>query len=213
MAEVPDISPIDQCAPLPTGGYKCHFVDSLPDSLNCPVCILPFRDPHLLSCCGARYCEYCIGRVKAAGQPCPLCKQPFVSLLDKWCQRKVLELKVCCSREKDGCDWEGELRHLEKHEKEECGWALTKCRYHCGKRFPRRQLAEHEIDECSQRPVDIKLETFMRKMEAKLTAEKECHEREMKELRGKLHRCCYGRPANSVVSSSSSHCPAVGEGE
>ena len=175
-------------APLSTGGYECDLVNSLPDSLSCAVCLLPFRDPHLLSCCGAKYCESCIGRVEAAGQPCPLCKQPFVSLLDKNDQRKVLNLKVRCSRKKDGCEWEGELRHLEKHEREECGWALVQCRYHCGGRIPRRQLAEHEHEECPQRPLEVKLETFMRKMEAKLTFEKECHEREMAAVREEMEQ-------------------------
>ena len=92
-------------------------------------------------------------------------------------------MKVRCSRKRDGCEWEGELRHLEKHEREECGWALVQCRYHCGGRVFRRQLAEHEIDECQQRPVDVKFESFMRKMEAKLTSEKERHERELAAVR------------------------------
>ena len=58
-----------------------------------------------------------------------------------------------CSRKKDGCEWEGELRHLDHHEREECVWALVECRYHCGERVPRRQLAEHEEDVCPQRPL------------------------------------------------------------
>ena len=154
------------------GGYECEFVDSIPDSLSCPVCLLPFRDPHLLDCCGAKYCEVCIGRVKSSGKPCPLCKQQFNTMVDKNDQRKVLGLKVRCSMKKDGCEWEGELRHLDHHEREECAWALVECGYHCGERLPRRQLAEHEQDVCSQRPVDVKLESFIRKME----------ERHMKEM-------------------------------
>ena len=77
-------------APLPVAGYENEFVDSIPDTLSCPVCLLPFRDPHLVSCCGAKFCEPCISRVKAAGQPCPLCIQEFVSLLDRGDQRKVV---------------------------------------------------------------------------------------------------------------------------
>ena len=171
----------ESCAPLPAGGYERDFVDGIPDFLSCPVCLLPFRDPHLVSCCGAKYCEPCIGRVKAAGQPCPLCKQQFVTLLDRSIQRKVLELKVRCSRKKDGCEWEGELRHLSNHEREECVWALVECGYHCGERLPRRQLAEHEQDVCPQRPVDVKLESFMRKME-------ERHMKEMAAVREELER-------------------------
>ena len=136
-----------------SGGYDYDFVDSPPNSLTCPVCLLPLRDPHLVSCCGAKFCESCIGRVKAAGSPCPLCNQPFVSLLDRGTFRKVLSLKVHCSRKRDGCKWEGELRHLENHEREECGWALVRCQ--CGGRFPRRKLSEHQLKECPQRPMDF----------------------------------------------------------
>ena len=175
------------CAPLPVGGYECEFVGSIPDFLLCPICLLPFRDPHLLDCCGAKYCEVCIGRVKASGQPCPLCKQQFNTMVDKNDQRKVLGLKVRCSRKKDGCVWEGELRHLDHHEREECAWALVECRYHCGERVPRRQLAEHEQDVCSQRPVDVKLESFMRKMEERhmreMATAREDHTRDMATLR------------------------------
>ena len=167
------------------GGYGCDFVHLPPSTLICPICLLPFRDPHLLSCCGAKYCESCIDRVKAASKPCPLCKQPFSTMLDRNEQRNVLGLKVRCSRKKNGCEWEGELRHLEKHEREECGRAFVQCRYHCGGRFPRCWLREHERDECSQRPVDVKLESSMRKME-ELTEHVEQLEQSLKDMRGEL---------------------------
>ena len=32
-------------------------------------------------------------------------------MLDRSFQRKVLELKVRCSKKNDGCQWAGELRH------------------------------------------------------------------------------------------------------
>ena len=53
----------ESCAPLPnsTSAHDCDFVDTIPESLLCPVCFLPFRGsgPHLVSCCGAKYCEPC----------------------------------------------------------------------------------------------------------------------------------------------------------
>ena len=183
----------ESCAPLPTGGFECNFIEAVPDSLSCPVCLLPFRDPHLLDCCGAKYCAVCIGRVKTAGQPCPLCKQQFTTMLDKSYQRKVLSLMVRCSRKKDGCDWEGELRHLEHHQMEECGWALVKCRYECGVCVPRPQLVEHELHLCPKQ-VNLKvLESAMTKMEERhkkeMEAVKEEFRREMvavkEELKGK----------------------------
>ena len=171
------------CAPLLTGGHECDFVDSIPESLSCPICLLAFRDPHILDCCGAKYCEPCIDRIKAAGQPCPLCKQQFTSLVDRNDQRRVLNLKVHCSRKKDGCEWTGELRHLSDHERDECACMLVECRFHCGERVPRSQLTEHEQDECPQRPMDVKLESCMRKMHAQLTAENERHKKELAAVR------------------------------
>ena len=62
--------------------------------------------------------------------------------------------------------------------------------YHCGERLPRRQLAEHEQDVCPQRPVDVKLESFMRKMEERhmreMAAVRENHMREMATVREEL---------------------------
>ena len=184
------------CSPLPAvAGYENEFVDSIPDTLSCPVCLLPFRDPHLVSCCGAKFCEPCIGRVKAAGQPCPLCKQEFVSLLDRSLQRKVLELKVRCPKKNDGCQWVGELRHVVPHEREECEWALVECSYQCGAHLPRRLMAEHEHFMCQQQPMDIKLESLMRLMETKLTTERERHERELSAVKEELRR---GKEAHTI---------------
>ena len=133
-------------------GYKCNFVEPVPSSLICPVCQLPFRDPHILNCCSAKCCAPCIGRVKATGQPCPTCKQPFNSIMEENDKGKVLHLKVRCSNE-GGCKWTGELRHLATHEAAECEWVhrrhvLVECRHGCGKRcFPRAERVEHE-QEC-----------------------------------------------------------------
>ena len=171
----------DYCVPLPIAGYENEFVDSIPDTLSCPVCLLPFRDPHLVSCCGAKFCEPCIGQVKTACQPCPLCKQEFVSLLDRSFQRKVLELKVRCPKKNDGCQWVGELRHVVPHEREECEWTVVECSYQCGAHLTRRLMAEHEHDMCPQRPMDVKLESFMKRME-------ERHERELSAVKEELRR-------------------------
>ena len=54
--------------------------------------------------------------------------------------------------------------------------ALVECRYSCGVRLPRRQLLEHERAVYPQRPVDVKLENFMMKMEIELNIERKRHE-------------------------------------
>ena len=154
----------DSCAPLHMGGYDSDFVDPPPDSLQCPVCLLPFRDPALLSCCGHKGCASCIGRIKAAGHPCPLCQQPFETMLDKLYQRKVLDLRVFCSKKGEGCPWEGELRNLERHSREDCDHVEEECRYGCGGRYQRCLLRDHEMDECPQRPPEVVTQSMIRKM-------------------------------------------------
>ena len=173
----------ESCIPLPVAGYENDFVESIPDILSCPICLFPFRDPHLVSCCGAKYCEPCIGRVKVAGQPCPLCKQKFNTMLDRSFQRKVLELKVRCPQKNDGCQWVGELRHIVYHEKEKCEWAVVSCSYRCGARGPRRLMEEHEHHNCPQRPIDVKLEYFMKMMEERHNKEMAAVKEELKSQR------------------------------
>ena len=152
------------------GGYKNEFVDPPPDELCCFVCALPYREPHLLGCCGKKICEPCIERVRLnAKSSCPFCKQSTTTLLDKELRAKVLDLKVFCLNKSNGCDWRGELRDLENHMiKMKCRFLVVACRYQCGGRFPHRDLAaEHEREECPLRPLELKVESLVRKMEAK----------------------------------------------
>ena len=148
-------------------GYKHEFVDHPPDELCCLVCTLPYREPHLLGCCGKKICEPCIERVRLAGKPCPFCRdQPITTLLDKELRAKVLDLKVFCLNKSSGCAWLGELRDLQYHVGKKCEFMDEACRYGCGRRFPRRNLTKHESDECPQRPKNVRLED---KVEVKLT--------------------------------------------
>ena len=185
-------------------GYECDLVETIPVTLSCSVCLLPLRDPHLLDCCGVKMCAPCVSRLEEAGQPCPHCREKFVHILDKGTTRQVLSLKTRCSRKRkyDDCEWEGELRHLSKHETEECEWALVECRYPCGQSVPRRQLADHEQDECEQRPMNLKLESIVKKMEKRheneITAMKEETERKLAEQEKKIKV----RPVDCAVTGS-----------
>ena len=97
-------------------GYDFDFVEDPPDYLCCMIiCNLPFRNPQLVNCCGARYCEPCIERwISEKGPQCPNCRAECRHMEDKSVEREVLSLKVRCSHGAD-CSWEGELRHLDKH--------------------------------------------------------------------------------------------------
>lgn len=154
------------------GGYDCDFVDVLPKSLECCVCMLALRDPHVLSCCGVKVCESCIGQVQTSQRLCPKCKQHFVTMLEKEVQRAVLGLFVYCSRKKEGCDWKGELRKLKIHLQRECSYVEVECQYKCGGRFQRRLLPNHEIEDCPQCPSEGKREMVAKKID-KVSAELE----------------------------------------
>ena len=74
------------------------------------------------------------------------------------------------------------------HEREECGWAVVECSYQCGAHLPRRLMDEHQRDECPQQPVEVKLESFMKRMETKLMTERERHEKEIREMEERNER-------------------------
>ena len=98
------------------GGYECDLIEEPPDDLVCPICHLPLRKPHLISCCGRKLCHPCVGKVQRARQPCPCCREKqYIIVIDKMVERQVLDLKVYCKNKSKGCPWSGELRDLEKH--------------------------------------------------------------------------------------------------
>ena len=165
----------DSCAPLVTEGYTCQFVESPPESLLCPVCLLPFRDPSLLSCCGHKGCALCLGRIKDSGRPCPICQQAFDTMLDKAVQRKVMDLRVYCSEKATGCGWKGELRHLETHTRKDCGYVEQECKYKCGIRNQRRLLRSHEEEECPQRPAEVVTQCLVKKMAERVDRLEQIH--------------------------------------
>ena len=63
------------CANGPTGGYDCHFVEDLPDSLQCLICTMGSREPQQLDCCGKIFCKSCISKLKMSqNRKCPNCR-------------------------------------------------------------------------------------------------------------------------------------------
>lgn len=155
------------CQPLqePGGGYQYDYVEEPPDSLTCPICLFPCREPQIVSCCGKKFCLACIDREHLSGKPCPLCRERgFKMLIDKEHERKILALKVNCKYKTEGCPWVGELRHIERpHLLNECHYVPTVCKYQCGYSCKRSDIRFHEEEVCEQRPTEIKL---LKKVEA-----------------------------------------------
>ena len=160
------------------GGYNYEFVNPPPNYLECSICLLTLRDPHVISCCGNHFCHTCIGRIQGDPKPCPLCNEPnFTTLLHKGVKREVNALMIRCRRRHLGCDWEGELGQLEEHlhpgvgsRGKGCGYVIVECVYKCGDRFERRTLQDHELDVCPRRPMEVQMSSLARKFEASLRA-------------------------------------------
>ena len=155
------------------GGYDYEFVAPPPKSLECSVCLLTLRDPHVISCCGNEFCQACIERVQRDGKPCPLCNEPsFTTFLHKKLVREVNALVVRCPQKELGCNWEGELGQVKKHlnpgegTSEGCGYVQVTCSYGCGVELPRCQLPKHELEVCPKRPVERQIASLVQKFDA-----------------------------------------------
>ena len=158
--------------PSGKGGYDCQFVDPPSKTLECPVCLLTLRDPHVTTCCGNYLCEPCFLRVLADRGSCPLCNDAeFNAFLHKGVQREINALKVRCVHQDQGCEWVGELGYLQQHllpssgGRDGCGYEEEECRYQCGGRFQRRLLEDHENDKCPMRPLEMQFHSLTRKLE------------------------------------------------
>ena len=143
---------------LEQNGYTCEFVTPPPSALQvqCPICLLVLREPQLITCCGHKFCKGCVTRIEAS-KPCPLCKQfGFQVVPEKSLHCALNDLKVYCIRKNDGCEWVGELRSLDNHLNvqpvdrdkrfEGCAFVVLKCI--CRQRFLRKNLKEHEENNC-----------------------------------------------------------------
>lgn len=143
------------------------FVKAMPEEIQteCSICLSILLEPHIVECCGNRFCKTCIGSVVQARQPCPLCKQRnFQKIPDKQLQRLLNQREVYCLLKKEGCKWTGEMDKLQKHldltkvslqwegilnlrQSQDavcCGYVPTKCP-HCRLKFLRHSLKDHKV--------------------------------------------------------------------
>ena len=138
-----------------SGGYDFDFIEEPPEELNCSVCLLVLRDPHLTSCCGNHFCEPCAEKIKEGASPCPLCKDTtFTTFLNKSVQRKVNELKIHCPRAELGCTWIGTIGGASNHLDPlsgDCEYVEVMCSL-CNEEIPRKDLLNHMNEECAKRP-------------------------------------------------------------
>lgn len=141
------------------GGYDCEFVDAIPVEVQteCSICLHVLKEPHLVDCCGHRFCKECIETHMFGDESCPLCKQrcPCV-VVDKQLARILRQKEVRCTNKEEGCTWTGELSLLEDHldptePLKGCKFQEVKCSF-CNNPFQRRKIESHEL-ECPRRIV------------------------------------------------------------
>ena len=136
-------------------GYNPEvFVDqSAITDYICAICHMVVRKPHLTSCCGNLFCESCIGEVKKTNGPCPMCTDPKLSTFFNKRVARILQIfRVTCVNSKDGCQWSGELRHLEEH-LQSCKEMAVPCEYSeygCDKVLKNKEMESHLKTACSK---------------------------------------------------------------
>ena len=145
------------------GGYDCEFVKRPASDLgqaDCPVCLLVLREPQQVTCCGYSYCLSCIHRVQADQNVCPTCNEQLTTFPNIGLKRALYCQKVYCVHRGLGCEWEKELRELDRHlnlqpppEKllEGCQFSEVECNL-CLQPFQRRYLQVHQFHNCPKRP-------------------------------------------------------------
>ena len=106
-----------ELAPEASTGYDCEFVEAVSrdTQTDCPICLHILRQPHLVECCGHRFCKACLERIQGLEAPCPLCTRKITkAIADKQLERCLKEKQVYCSNKAYGCSWTGELGQFEE---------------------------------------------------------------------------------------------------
>lgn len=132
------------------------LLESLPDDLNCPVCLSLVMVPVLTSCCGRLFCKDCLQPVGARSKPCPFCNEPnLVFIVNKRASRQINLLRVRCKNRRAGCEWNGQLGQLEDH-LATCIHEKVSCTQCCGWLDCRQFLNAHMYTECRNRKYHCK---------------------------------------------------------
>ena len=141
-------------------GRGMEFVSPIPTDLQveCGICYGLLLQPHLTECCGHHFCRDCFNKVSKQKKPCPLCSSPkFNTMFDKSLARLISGLKVYCTHKSKGCEWKGEVKALEDHQKKgeavgECKYTPVTCANQCGSKIDRHLLKQHQDQFCPKKP-------------------------------------------------------------
>ncbi len=143
------------------GGYSCKFMEQ-PKELQteCIICLCILREPHIVNCCGIKFCNTCINAIIQQNRPCPHCQtRQFTTMADKQLKRQLEERKVFCANKQRGCKWSGELKKLPNHLNENNTYLSDSCEYQdipcprCRIKVQRKSMPSHTKNTCMQRDI------------------------------------------------------------
>ena len=159
------------------GGFDAVFVVGLSERLTCPICQLAMKEPQLTRC-GHHFCECCLTESLKRACSCPVCREELKASSEylfpnKALKREILDLKIKCNQLKKGCEWVGELRESEDHDKQ-CEYVDEECANKCGKQVIRKAMKNHLEKLCPRR---------------KTSCEYCCSTMEWKELQDHYKKC------------------------
>ena len=136
-------------------GYQYEFVDQVPEDYFCKLCKHVAREYTITSCCGECFCKACIDAILQDKKPCPNCsKTDFTSFLHPKYHAKVQALEVHCTAKDRGCEWTGQLQHLDAHldvTTGDCEYVDVECPKKCVQKVQKRNVDTHLANECPNR--------------------------------------------------------------
>ena len=139
-------------------GYECELVDQVPEHLICQQCKHVAREPYTTSCCGECFCKECIKNFSQGNKPCPICQESVLSpRLQRKYKAEILALKIHCSLKDVGCDWTGQLQHLDAHldlATGDCVYVDVDCPSKCNQKVQKRNVNTHLTNHCPNRNRD-----------------------------------------------------------
>ena len=143
-------------APSKAVGYECEFVDQVPEDYFCKQCKHVAREPQIASCCTEVFCKACIEAVIEDKKPCPSCESSVLVVLgphNKY-QVRILASVVRCSLKDRGCQWTGQLQHLDAHldlTTGDCVYVDVDCPSKCNQKVQKHDVDTHLTNHCPNR--------------------------------------------------------------
>ena len=143
-------------APSKPVGYECEFVDQVPEDYFCKQCKHVAREPQIASCCTEVFCKACIEAVIEDKKPCPSCESSDIASQGphRKYQAKVKNFCVHCSLKDRGCQWTGQLQHLDAHldlTTGDCVYVDVDCPSKCNQKVQKCNVDTHLANHCPNR--------------------------------------------------------------